>query len=73
MITKLHNRVVITETSEFGEAQRIQREERAAGKRLFSIQYRGEAKRVIDQERMLDEMIDWPSTFNALSAIRAKL
>lgn len=68
MITKLFNRVVITEVSEFREAQEIQAQERAAGKKRYAIQYRGEAKKHADAEDAYNASIDWDA---AIARVRA--
>lgn len=59
MITKYHNRVEATEMADLPEAERIVRDERAAGKHRFSLVPKGELKVEMDVEAFMDSLVDW--------------
>ena len=59
MITKYYNRVEATELADLPEAERIVRDERAAGKHRFSLVPRGELKVEMEVEAFMDSLVDW--------------
>ena len=59
MITKYHNRVETTDVADIPEADRIVREERAAGKHRFQLVARGELKAELDAEALMDSLVPW--------------
>jgi hypothetical protein len=59
MITKYHNRVEATEVADIIEADRIVREERAAGNIRFKFVPRGELKAELDAEALMDSLVPW--------------
>ena len=59
MITKYYNRVEATELADLPEAERIVRDERAAGKHRFSLVPKGELKVEMDVESFMDSLVDW--------------
>jgi len=59
MITKYHNRVEATEVADIIEAERIVREERAAGNIRFKLVPRGELKAELDAEALMDSLVPW--------------
>ena len=59
MITKYYNRVEATELPDLPEAERIVRDERAAGKHRFSLVPKGELKVEMDVEAFMDSLVDW--------------
>ena len=59
MITKYHNRVEATEVADIIEAERIVREERAAGNLRFKFVPRGELKAELDAEALMDSLVPW--------------
>jgi hypothetical protein len=59
MITKYHNRVEATKVADIIEADRIVREERAAGNLRFKLVPRGELKAELDAEALMDSLVPW--------------
>ncbi|CAB4151457.1 hypothetical protein UFOVP583_18 [uncultured Caudovirales phage] len=59
MITKYYNRVEATELADLPEAERIVRDERAAGKHRFSLVPKGELKVEMDVEAFMDSLVNW--------------